>query len=147
MGRVLSAERMDLALEAYDLYTRHNWTFDRIAKHQERSPSTIARDVERIERLESGDDDSERYTWKYRLQYGCERCGLIREDGRLDGVFNPNADALCDSCHLELLGNVLYEEGELSNERILDLGYEPVGKSVLVILSEDEPMGSRVSVW
>ena len=54
----------------------------------------------------------------------CERCMMPRDNGRFIEYENAHPEVLCDYCDYELTKGERHTDGELSHERLVQLGYE-----------------------
>ena len=119
-----TGERLELQAETWRLrYVEHQGTTE-IAKAQNRCSQSVRNDTA---------DYGDRRTFEGRAAAEaacCERCGIIREAGRLPNSGNWNAAVLCDDCHEELVAGTFYTD-ELLPERLRALGYDPGDRLVL----------------
>jgi len=138
---ILTRERLDLRYETWRLHYIEGLSYAEIGEMQGRGRSTASKDgrayalahMSRQEREEYEAFDYQRRSDRKKdgLQrkarvdpaLRCERCGILRDNGRIEGVENPNTDALCDACHVLLAAGVRHTNGELSGERLEALGY------------------------
>jgi len=109
--------RLALMRETWRLRYVEHLSAAQIGERQGRSTQTIRNDLERLMDRRSLEMQA------LALTICCERCGVIREYGDVEGCENPNADVLCDECHEDLQAGRFYALDELLPERIAELGY------------------------
>ena len=140
---IWTRERLDLRYEAWRLYDKEKWSYSKIAQMQNRNRSTVAADVAEYRASMLPPEERAAYEaavrpWaKRRKRVGslvpkdarCERCQSVRDECRIEGMVNPNADVLCDDCHVALMRGKRHTDGELSIDRLVELGCKRAGKA------------------
>lgn len=128
---ILTRERLDRRYEAWHLHDVEGKTYDEVAEIQGRPRNQVCEDTLSYRRSELTPEERAKYEKKachkprmmrYDRVLLCERCQIIRDEGRIAGCDNWNADVLCDYCHQELVDGVRYQD-DLPADRIAELGY------------------------
>ncbi len=135
-------ERLDLRYEAWRLHYEEGLSYVEIGERQGRSRSAASKDGRAYALAHMSREDREAFeAFDYRRRSDrkkegllrnsrvdpalrCERCGIPRDNGRFPESKNVHPEVLCDYCAYELTKGERHTDGELSQERLVHLGYE-----------------------